>query len=199
MFTGIVELIGTVRSVIDQGPGKRIVVQAGWPDDDIAIGDSVAVNGVCLTVVERTNDQFAFELGPETLARTNLGQIAAGGGVNLERSLLPTTRIGGHFVLGHVDGVAHVSARRPEQDWEWFDFTCSREWTDQMVPKGSVAVDGVSLTLVHVSPGSFGVMLIPHTLERTILKDRRVGAVVNIETDILGKYILQAASRIRMG
>jgi riboflavin synthase len=197
MFSGIVEQIGTVRELASETPGKRLVIGSPWPNG-VTVGDSVSVNGVCLTVVACPSESLAFQVGPETLDRTNLGQLVIGDRVNLERSLLPTTRIGGHFVLGHVDGTARVSARRRDQDWEWFDFVCDSALTDQMVPKGSVAIDGVSLTLVHVSPGRFGVMLIPHTLERTTLSDRMVGRSVNVETDILGKYVLQALGRLHI-
>ena len=196
MFTGIVETLATVRDVVPEGPGRRLVVDASWPSGEAAVGDSVAVNGVCLTIVARDGGLNEFQAGPETLARTNLGELRPGERVNLERALLPTTRVGGHFVQGHVDGVARVVARRREQDWDFVDFTAERSLTDQMVPKGSVAVDGVSLTLVSVSPSSFSVMLIPHTLAHTTLGRRAIGDTVNVETDILGKYVLQAVRNL---
>jgi riboflavin synthase len=196
MFTGIVEELGFVREVVAQEPGRRIGIESSWPDDDVAIGDSISINGVCLTAVERGDRRLLFQVGPETLDRTNLGQLRPGDRVNLERSLLATSRIGGHFVLGHVDGIARVTARRRDADWEWLDLASEVALTSQMVPKGSIAVDGVSLTLVHVSPGEFGVMLIPHTLLRTTLGLREVGATVNVETDILGKYIIQSVGNL---
>jgi riboflavin synthase len=191
MFTGIVEILSSIRGVTAEGPGRRLTTESPWAGG-VAVGDSVAINGVCLTVVEFGRDALSFQAGPETLARTNLGELRPGDRVNLERALLPTTRMGGHFVQGHVDGVARVGNRRREQEWEWLEFDADRTLTDQMVPKGSVAVDGVSLTLVTISPGKFSVMLIPHTLANTTLGFRTTGSTVNIETDILGKYVLKA-------
>jgi riboflavin synthase len=190
MFTGIVEALGTVRDVMAERPGARLRVAVDWAGG-CAAGDSVAVNGVCLTAVAVRDADLEFQIGPETLARTNLAELRAGDRVNLERSLLPTTRLSGHFVLGHVDGVARIAERRREADWEWVDFIAPQELTEQMVPKGSVALDGISLTLVTVSPGRFGVMLIPYTLQHTTLGLKTAGATVNVETDILGKYALR--------
>jgi riboflavin synthase len=197
MFTGIVEELGFVREVVAREPGRQIAIESSWSGDGVAIGDSISINGVCLTAVESAAGRLVFQVGPETLDRTNLGQLKCGDRVNLERSLLATSRIGGHFVLGHVDGIAQVTARRRDAEWEWLDFSCDVALTNQMVPKGSIAVDGVSLTLVHVSPGRFSVMLIPHTLLHTTLGQRDVGATVNVETDILGKYIIQAVGNLR--
>jgi riboflavin synthase len=195
VFTGIIEQLGTVSSVTPQGPGRLVAIDSGWTSDSARPGESIAVNGVCLTVVGDDCGSLAFEVGPETLLRTNLGELAAGDRVNLERAMLPTTRLGGHFVQGHVDGVARIASRQREADWDMVDFAAPTELTDQMVAKGSVAVDGVSLTLVTVRPGAFRIMLIPHTLAHTTLGVRAVGATVNIETDILGKYVLQAVGR----
>ncbi len=198
MFTGIVEILATVRESQSDGPGCRLAIDARWPSGDAAIGDSVAVNGVCLTIVARDADLLAFQVGPETLARTNLCELRPGDRVNLERALLPTTRLGGHFVQGHIDGTARVAARRREQDWDFVEFAADRTLTDQMLPKGSVAVDGVSLTLVSVAPGRFSVMLIPHTLANTTLGQRPVGATVNVETDIVGKYVIKAVRDLEL-
>jgi riboflavin synthase len=192
MFTGIVEIMAPVRGIAPDGPGVSLSVESPWDTDAVAIGDSVAVNGVCLTVVQIGGGAIGFQVGPETLARTNLGELRPGDRVNLERALLPTTRMSGHFVQGHIDGVARVAQRRREQDWEWLEFDAEPALTEQMVSKGSIAVDGVSLTLVTVSPGTFSVMLIPHTLANTTLGVRQLGSTVNIETDILGKYVLKA-------
>jgi riboflavin synthase len=192
MFTGLVEDLGFVREVAAEQAGRRITVESQWARDEVAIGDSIAVNGACLTAVACKGGRLVFQLGPETLIRTNLGLLVLGDRVNLERALLPTSRMGGHFVQGHVDGIAHVAERTREGDWQWIEFSCDAALTDSMVPKGSVAVDGVSLTLVNVTSGRFRVMLIPHTLAHTTLGLREVGAVVNVETDILGKYVLQA-------
>jgi riboflavin synthase len=196
VFTGIIEQLGTVAGVTPRGPGRLITIESSWvAADSPVLGDSVAVNGVCLTVVGSVRGSLAFEVGPETLVRTNLGELVAGNRVNLERAMLPTTRLGGHFVQGHVDGVARIAGREREAEWDWVDFAAPTELTDQMVAKGSLAVDGVSLTLVAVRSGSFRVMLIPHTLAHTTLGTRIVGATVNIETDILGKYVIQAVAR----
>ena len=192
MFTGIVEHLATIRGVTAEGPGRLFSIESPWLSGEVAVGDSVAISGVCLTVVACGSDSLEFQAGPETLARTNLGELRPGDRVNLERALLPTTRMGGHFVQGHVDGIARVENRRREQDWEWFEFTVDSTLTDQMVPKGSVAVDGVSLTLVTVFAGRFSVMLIPHTLANTTLGFREIGSAVNVETDILGKYVIKA-------
>jgi riboflavin synthase len=197
MFTGIVEDLGLVRDVIVQEPGRRLVIQSRWDSGDVRIGDSIAVNGVCLTAVRLADTALEFQVGPETLARTNLGALRSGEPVNLERALLPTTRLGGHFVQGHVDGIARVSERRRDAEWEWFECAADPDLLAPMIPKGSVAVDGVSLTLVTVSRDRFGMMLIPHTLEHTTLGRRAIGDTVNVETDILGKYVLHAVRRDR--
>ena len=153
------------------------------------MGDSVAINGACLTVVRVEGDLLHFQAGPETLRRSNLGELAAGDRVNLERSLRLGDRLGGHLVQGHVDGIGHIARRLPQGDWETVWFRCPPELAAQMVPKGSVAVDGVSLTVVEATADGFSVALIPHTLAATTLGLKPVGAAVNLETDILAKYI----------
>lgn len=198
MFTGIIEDLGFVRGVVAQDPGRAIEVESRWSNLEINVGDSIAVNGVCLTAVDNRDGRLTFQVGPETLARTNLGHLVPGDRVNLERAMLATTRVSGHFVQGHVDGTACVSARRRDADWEWVDFAAERTLTDEMVPRGSIAVDGVSLTLIHVGPGRFGVMLIPHTLQNTTLGIREIGMNVNVETDILGKYVLHAVRNLQI-
>lgn len=163
---------------------------AGFPDpDDVAIGDSVAIHGCCLTVVGIDDGTWRFQAGRETLSLTNLGHLQPGDVVNLERSLRPTDRLGGHFVQGHVDGVGIVAAIERSGEWTDMWFHVPTALTRQMVRKGSVAVDGVSLTLVNVEAERFSVALIPHTLAVTTLGRRNVGDVVNIETDIIGKYV----------
>ncbi|MFM7152402.1 MAG: riboflavin synthase, partial [Gemmataceae bacterium] len=155
----------------------------------VRLGDSIAVNGCCLTVVRQDSTSFDFQVGPESLARTNLGQLCPGDRVNLERSLRLSDRLGGHLVQGHVDGMGTILERKPQEDWEFFWFGCSREWTDQMVTKGSIAVDGVSLTLVDVEEGRFSVALIPHTLNVTTLGFKQAGSSVNLEVDLIAKYV----------
>jgi len=194
MFTGLVEALGRVGRVGVEGAGRRLTLV--WPGlgaagDPLAIGESVAVNGCCLTVVEAEigGDAFDVQAGPETLARTNLGAKVAGDPVNLERSLRVGARLGGHFVQGHVDCTAALRDRRAEGDWEFLAFEVDPAWSPLMVPKGSVAVDGVSLTLVEATPGGFSVMLIPHTLAATTLGALRPGDLVNVEADMLAKHV----------
>ena len=189
MFTGLVEALGRVESVFDEAAGRRLVL--AWPGlvEPMAMGESVAVNGCCLTVVELEEDWFAVQAGPETLLRTNLGSAREGDRVNLERALRVGDRLGGHFVQGHIDTTAELIARRPEGEWEFLAFRIDREWTPLMVPKGSIAVDGVSLTLVDVGEETFSIMLIPHTLAVTTMGGLKVGDRVNIEADMLAKHV----------
>lgn len=193
MFTGLVEALGRVEKVAEEGAGRRF--RLVWPGlgELPAIGESIAVNGCCLTVVatEMSADEVAFEVqaGPETLLRTNLGRKRPGDPVNLERSLRVGDRLGGHFVQGHVDTTATLAERRPEGEWDFLRFAIPAEWTPLMVPKGSIAVDGVSLTLVDVGPDWFSVMLIPHTLAVTTLGTLAPGDPVNIEADMLAKHV----------
>jgi riboflavin synthase len=190
MFTGLVEGRGTVFEIRPDGCAIRLMIDS--PPElavDCRVGDSIAVNGCCLTVVEIADSRWTFEAGDETLAKTNLGRLQPGHRVNLERSLPVDGRLGGHFVQGHIDGVGHIVSLSTDGEWAKFEFQVPEALAAQMVPKGSIAVDGVSLTLVDVGRDSFSVMLIPHTLEVTTLGERQVGDVVNIETDILGKYV----------
>jgi riboflavin synthase len=189
MFTGLVEALGIVRTVKVDGPGKDFAIAEPGLAGDLKVGDSIAVNGACLTVVEQTAATFRVQAGPETLARTTLGNLVPEDSVNLERALRLSDRIGGHLVQGHVDGLARLAGRQRQADWELVRFTCPESLTNQMVVKGSIAVDGVSLTLVGVERDGFSVALIPHTIARTTLGFRKVGDAVNVETDILGKYI----------
>lgn len=192
MFTGLVEALGRVEAVTEEGAGRRFrLVWPGLPEP-LALGESVAVNGCCLTVVLAEGEVFDVQLGPETLARTNLGAKRAGDPVNLERSLRVGDRLGGHFVQGHVDTTATLAERRTEGDWEFLGFRIDPSWTPLMVAKGSVAIDGVSLTLVDVAPDGFSVMLIPHTLAVTTLGTLHPSDRVNIETDMLAKHVDRA-------
>lgn len=190
MFTGLVEGQGTIAELVVEGVGTRLVVSP--PAEMLAgtaVGDSVAINGCCLTVVEIAADGWSFQAGPETLSRTNLGELRAGDRVNLERALAASARLGGHFVQGHVDGCATVDRIAPDGPWVTIWFRVPPHLARQMVSKGSVTVDGVSLTLVDVERERFSVALIPHTLDVTSLGVRRIGDRVNIETDILAKYV----------
>jgi riboflavin synthase len=188
MFTGLVQCLGQVYQLRDEPPGKRLIVAAPRIAEDAELGASIAINGCCLTVVANDSAGLHFEAGPETLARTNLGRLAVGSPVNLEPSLRVGDRLGGHFVTGHVEAQGRLLDRRDEGDWStlWFGFP--RELGRYMVPKGSIAVDGVSLTLVEVESERFSVALIPHTLSATTLGQLQVGDLVNLETDLLAKY-----------
>ena len=188
MFTGIVERIGVIAEVRPAPPGVRLVVRSGEVASGTAIGDSVAINGCCLTVVAIDGDLLSFDAGPETLQRTNLGRLIAGSPVNLERSLRVGDRLSGHFVTGHIDATGRLDARYDDKDWSTFWFRVPPELIRQMASKGSIAVDGVSLTLVDVEPERFSVALIPHTLQITTLGGLRSGDLVHIETDLLAKY-----------
>ena len=189
MFTGLVEALGSVRGLTFAGGGSRLTVAEPRLARELVLGESVAVNGACLTVVAGDDETFSFDVGPETLRRTNLGALKAGERVNLERSLRLADRLGGHLVQGHVDGVGHVAERLPQGEWETVWFGCAAELAAQMVSKGSVAVDGISLTLVDVERERFSVALIPHTLAVTTLGFKGRGAPVNLETDLLAKYV----------
>jgi riboflavin synthase len=189
MFTGLVQCMAEVAEVVDERPGKRLVLCAPELAARAKIGDSIAINGCCLTVVDVTGDRLAFQAGEETLSRTNLGELAAGDRVNVEEPLKVGDAIGGHLVTGHVDTVGTVAERRDQGDWTTMWFFAPFHVLRQMASKGSIAVDGVSLTLVDVLEDRFSVALIPHTLDVTTLGERRVGDLVNLETDVLAKYV----------
>lgn len=193
MFTGLVEEKGSVVSIdpINNGNAIKVTIAANVVHTNAAIGDSIAINGCCLTVVEIDGNQLSFEAGTETLSRTNLGDLQPSSPVNLERALAVGQRMGGHYVSGHIDTLATVDERNEDGDWAEFWFRLPAEWTRQMANKGSVAVDGISLTLVEVQTERFSVALIPHTLAATTLGDRNCGDSVNIETDLLAKYVQQ--------
>jgi riboflavin synthase len=189
MFSGLVEMRATVARLVEDPPGVRLVVEAPEVAQETKIGDSIAINGCCLTVVEVDEQTFGFDAGAETLSRTNLGRLAPGSYVNIERSLRLGQRVGGHFVTGHIDGLGHLDQRIDEKDWSTFWFRAPVALMAQMASKASIAVDGVSLTLVEVHDDRFSVALIPHTLNVTTLGPMQAGDPVNLETDILAKYV----------
>lgn len=193
MFSGIVEALGEVVAVISEPPGCKIVVKDARIAPQVEVADSVAVNGCCLTVIEKEDETFAFQAGPETLERTNLGELKTGSPVNLELALKADSRLGGHFVSGHIDGQATLVKINDMGEWADYYFEIPQSLAKQMASKGSVAVDGVSLTLVRCEPNLFSVALIPYTLKVTTLGSRQVGDKVNIETDILAKYVQRLA------
>lgn len=191
MFTGLVEGQGTVAALTPHGSAVDLAIA---PPESVTtsvnIGDSIAINGCCLTVVRAETNAWTFQAGTETLSRTNLGALQSGDRVNIERSLRVGDQLGGHFVQGHIDGTGRVARIDRDGEWVHMRFTVDqRELTRQMVVKGSIAVDGISLTLVTVEEESFSVALIPHTLDVTTLGSRQVGDTVNIETDVIGKYV----------
>ncbi len=189
MFTGLVEALGIVRGMEPDGEGTQLDIAESTVAPQTVIGESVAINGTCLTVVHRQNDWFRFQAGPETLQRTNLGELRAGDRVNLERSLQVGDRLGGHIVQGHIDGIGFIDHRDRQGEWEMVWFRCAEDLAAQMVSKGSVAVDGISLTVVDVTKNGFSVALIPHTLAVTTLGFKQPGDKVNLETDLFAKYI----------
>jgi riboflavin synthase len=197
MFTGIIEELGRVVQVQEIPPGRRLLIAGPQVSQDAQIGGSICVNGCCLTVVHRQDDQLAFDAGPETLQRTNLRELLVDCPVNLERSLQIGGRLGGHFVTGHIDAVGWVDQRHDDRDWSTIWFRCPAELTREMASKGSVAVDGVSLTLVEVQAETFSVALIPHTLQATTLGRKSKGSTVNLETDLLAKYVRRQCDTTR--
>jgi riboflavin synthase len=189
VFTGLVECMGTVAAVQPVPPGVRMIIDCPRLAKTAVQGESIAVSGCCLTVVDAVGGRLAFDLGEETLGRTTLGRLRTGAPVNLERSLQLGDRLGGHLLTGHVDGLGRLAQRDDQGDWSTCWFETAAALLRQMATKGSVAVDGVSLTLVDVSDQSFSVALIPHTLSITTLGQLRVGDQVNLETDVLAKYV----------
>ncbi len=196
MFTGIVETIGRMVAIESEGGKARLRIDAPLVAEGVVLGASIAVNGACLTVVAAEGAQIVFEAVRETLDRTALGDLAVGSRVNLERALRADGRLDGHIVQGHVDDTGRVRALERNGDDVRLLVDCRRELALQLVPKGSVAIDGVSLTVVQVSNAGFEVALIPHTLAETNLADRRTGDRVNLEADVLGKYVLRYLERI---
>jgi riboflavin synthase len=201
MFTGIVEGTGTVAAltVAPDGGGARLEIEAPWLAGDLRLGESVAVNGCCVTVAAPAAAGFAADLVAETLRRTALGGLAAGARVNLERPMALGGRLGGHLVQGHVDGVARIIDRTPGSLGEEVRVELPEALERYVVEKGSIAVDGVSLTVAGVGPGWFAVALVPHTLEVTTLGDRRPGDPVQLEVDVVAKYVERLVAPMRAG
>lgn len=189
MFTGIVADVGKVISQKQGAAGTRMEIGTGLDVTDFTLGESIAVNGVCLTVDAVGRGSFSADVSPETLKKSNLGDLRTGDRVNLERALRPIDRLGGHFVLGHVDGRGRIISRRREGAFEVITLDAPPEVERYLVAKGSVAVDGVSLTVAGLVSGGFTVAVIPHTLEKTTLSGKRAGESINLEADILGKYV----------
>ncbi len=189
MFTGLVESLAEVIGTSPEPPGMRLTIREPQIASAAKIGDSIALNGCCLTVIGIEADELAFQAGKETLSRTNLGDLALGSMVNLERSLRAGDPLGGHYVTGHIDAVGTVAQRNDNAEWCTMWFHAPLPQLRQMASKGSIAVDGISLTLVDVTEDRFSVALIPHTLTVTTLGRRKIGDLVNLETDVLAKYV----------
>src|SRR5690349_17598456 len=189
MFTGIVEELGTVEAVEEQEDALRLSIRAGTVLEGTGLGDSISVNGCCLTVAERTDGTWTADVMQETLDKTSLYGVRPGDRVNLERAVTADKRLGGHIVQGHVDGVGTVVSRSPSEHWEVVEISLPTELSRYLVDKGSITVDGVSLTVVEAGDDRFTVSLIPETLARTTLGSRQPGDRVNLEVDIIAKYV----------
>ena len=189
MFTGIVEEIGTVRALEERDDGVYLQVGASVVCDDLRLGDSVSVNGVCLTVTQYDAAAFTVGLAPETLRRTNLGDLHAGDGVNLERAVAAGGRMGGHYVQGHVDGTGEILGARPEGDSLWMTFRAPADLLPYLVVKGFVAIDGISLTIAERRDDTFSVALVAYTQSAVTLAGKRPGDRVNLEVDVIAKYV----------
>lgn len=190
MFTGLIAAVGNVASIEKKGGESRMKFAcAALGLADVQLGDSIAINGVCLTVVNLSTDQFSADVSSETLACTTLGVLKAGSHVNLEKALLPTTRLGGHMVSGHIDGVATVAEINPQGESLLIRFEVPPQLSRYIAPKGSVCIDGVSLTSNVVSDTGFGVNIIPHTQQQTIIGEYRLGSKVNLEVDVVARYL----------
>ena len=189
MFTGIVEECGTVLDVLKNGVSGSVQIQASTVLEGTKTGDSIAVNGVCLTVTKLTKSSFTADVMAETFRRTNLGSLGKNSRINLERAMAADGRFGGHIVSGHIDGTGIISRIKEEGNAVWIYISAPQSILNLIVEKGSVAVDGISLTVAAVSDKEFAVSVIPHTRENTALSGKKTGAVVNLENDIIGKYV----------
>ncbi|HET5670532.1 TPA: riboflavin synthase [Streptococcus pneumoniae] len=189
MFTGIIEEIGKVERIQKDSRNCKLSIKASKILTDIHLGDSIAVNGICLTVTYFNHQSFTVDVMNETWSRTALTLLKHGSEVNLERALSVNGRLGGHVVTGHIDGTGKISSIKKDDNAVWYQINTQKEILDLIVEKGSITIDGISLTVAKVSKVNFSVSVIPHTLEQTILKSKQVGSTVNLENDILGKYV----------
>lgn len=189
MFTGIIEEIGTINAVQKGAKSVRLTIKADVIFDDMKLGDSIAVNGVCVTVTDFNPNTFSADVMNETLSRSGLGQLSVGSRVNLERAMQASGRFGGHIVSGHIDGTGEIIRKERDDNAVWLTVTAPKELMNYIVEKGSVTIDGVSLTVARSAEQYFAVSIIPHTGKATILLDKKPGDTVNVEIDIIGKYI----------
>lgn len=198
MFTGIIQSVGSIQALKPQEGDQRLTVATGKLDmGDVALGDSIAVNGVCLTVIEFDQQSFQADVSNETLDCTTLGDLAAGSAVNLEKALLPTTRLGGHLVSGHVDGVGMIIDRQPDARSIRLTIRVPEDISRYIAAKGSICVEGISLTVNRIEGRHFSLNIVPHTLEETNLRDAEVGRRVNLEVDIIARYLEQLLTGAR--
>ncbi|ONG37902.1 riboflavin synthase subunit alpha [Alkanindiges hydrocarboniclasticus] len=190
MFTGIIEAVGKVLSVSQTAGDVRLVIHAAGLDmGDVKLGDSIATSGVCLTVIDFGKDWYAADVSLETISRTSLLQWKTGTSVNLEKALLPTTRLGGHLVSGHVDGLGEITLMRKDARSLYFEVKAPDELARYLAEKGSITVDGISLTINHLNGATLSLNLVPHTAEQTTIKEWQVGSKVNLEVDVLARYL----------
>ena len=189
MFTGLVEEKGILSDKLPTGDGFQFTIKAKKIMDDLEIGSSIAVNGCCLTVVKKTDDSFSVDTIEETLKKTNLGVLKQGEKVNLERPLRADARLGGHFVLGHIDTIGRVEDVKELSNSHWVTISFKEEFKHYLIYVGSIAIDGVSMTVAELKDNTFSVGIIPHTWKETIFADKKIGDTVNLEFDVLGKYV----------
>ncbi len=189
MFTGLVEEIGKVQSIVRGSKSAQITIQAQKVLSDVQIGDSICTNGVCLTVTDYTTHTFTVDVMPETMRRSNLKNLKPGSPVNLERALRVGDRLGGHWVTGHIDGTGIIQDINPEENAIWIRISTSKDILKYVIHKGSIAIDGISLTVADVDAQTFQVSIIPHTREVTTLSTKKPGDEVNLECDLIGKYV----------
>ena len=189
MFTGIIEETGWVESICQSGEYCSLIIKAPKILEDASLGDSIAVNGICLTVSQKTTQSFQADVMGETMRRTNLSDLSAGSRVNLERAMKMNGRFGGHIVSGHIDGTGKIVSARKEGNAFWYQIETGPEILRYIIEKGSVVIDGISLTVAKLEEKSFSVSIIPHTRQETILEDKKPGDRVNLENDLIGKYV----------
>ena len=189
MFTGIIEELGKINRIIKGSKSEVLEIEANYIMDDVKIGDSIAVNGVCLTVTEILSKGFKADVMAETMRKSSLGSLKVNSIVNLERAMSVSSRFGGHIVSGHIDGTGTITSIVREDNAVWFTICADKSIIDFIVMKGSIAVDGISLTVADLNKNSFKVSIIPHTLDKTVLGVKKKGDIVNLENDIIGKYI----------
>ena len=189
MFTGLIEETGIFVGMEEGASYKRIEIKAKKVLEGIKLGDSISVNGICLTVTSVFHEKFTADIMPETVNRSSIGALKKGDKVNLERAMVAGGRFGGHIVSGHIDGTGEIESIKKENNAVWFTIKAKKSLLRYIVEKGSIAIDGMSLTIANVSNSNFSVSIIPHTMQHTNLKEKRIGSIVNLENDCIGKYV----------